>query len=107
MNKNVYLGLSTLDLIKTVIYKFRYDYVKSKYGENAKLCYMDIDSFIVHVKTEDIYNNIAENVEARFDFSNFELDKPFPKGKKKVIGLMQDELSGQFMKNIIGLEAKT
>ena len=67
MNKPVYLGLSILDLSKTVIYEFWYDYVKPKYGENAKLCYMDTDSFIVHVKTDDIYKDIAKDAEARFD----------------------------------------
>ena len=72
MNKPVYLGLSILDLSKTVIYEFWYDYVKPKYGENAKLCYMDTDSFIVHVKTDDIYKDIAEDVETRFDTSNYE-----------------------------------
>ena len=51
MNKLVHLGLSLLDLSKTVIFEFWYDYVKPKYGENVKLCYMDTDSFIVHVKT--------------------------------------------------------
>ena len=66
MNKPVYLGLSILDLSKTVMNEFWYDYVKLKYGENAKLCYMDTDSFIVHVKTDDIYKNIAEDVETRF-----------------------------------------
>ena len=50
MNKHVYLGLSVLDLSKTVIHEFWYDYVKPKYGENAKRFYMDTDSFIVHVK---------------------------------------------------------
>ena len=62
--------------------EFWYDYVKSKNGEKAKLCYMDTDSFIVHVKTGDIYKGIAEDVETRFDTSNYELDKPLPKGKK-------------------------
>ena len=62
--------------------EFWYDYVKSKNGEKAKLCYMDTDSFIVHVKTGDIYRGIAEDVETRFDTSNYELDKPLPKGKK-------------------------
>ena len=73
-------------------------YVTPKYGENAKICYMDTDSFIVYVKTEDIYKDIAEAIETRFDTLNFELDRPLPKGKnKKVIGLMKDELSGQIM----------
>ena len=82
MNKPVYLGLSILDLIRTVMYEFRYDYVKIIYGENAKLCHMDIDSFIVHVKTDDIYKDIAEAVETRFDTSNCEIERPLPKGKK-------------------------
>ena len=71
MNKPVYLGLSMLDLSKTIMYEFWYDYVKPKYGENAKLCYMDTDSFIVHVKTDDIYKNIAEYIETKFNISNF------------------------------------
>ena len=61
MNKPVYLGLSKLDLSKTVMYEFQYDYVKPKYSEKAKICYVDIDSFIVHVKTEDVYKDIAED----------------------------------------------
>ena len=91
MNKPVYLGLSILDLCKTVMYEFWYDYVKPKYGENAKLCHMDTESFTVHAKTEDIYKDIAEDVETRFDTSNFELDRPLPKGKNEiVIALMKD-----------------
>ena len=93
MNKPVYLGLSILDLGKTVMYEFWYDYVKPKYGENTKLSYMDTDSFTVHVKTDDIYKDIAENVETRFDTSNFEIDRPLTKGKNiKVIELMKEEL---------------
>ena len=67
INKPVYLGLSIIDLSKTVMYEFWYDYIKPKYGENAKLCYMDADSFIVHVKVDDIYKDIAEDVETGFD----------------------------------------
>ena len=71
MNKPVYLGLSILDLSKTVMFEFWYDYVKPKiYGENLKLYYMDTDSFIVHVKTDGIYKDIAEDVETRFDTLN-------------------------------------
>ena len=86
------------------MYEFWYDYIKSKYDENAKLCYMDTDSFIVHVKTEDIYKDIAGDVKTRFDSSNFELDRPLPNGKnEKVIGLMKDELVGQINKEFVGL----
>ena len=65
------------------IYKFWYDYVKPKYGENAKPSYIDTDNFIVHVKTNDIYKDIAEVVKKRFDTSNFEIDGPLPIGKIK------------------------
>ena len=54
INKPIYLGLSTLEISKIVIYEFWYDYVKPKYGEKAKLCYMDTNSFIVYIKTEDL-----------------------------------------------------
>ena len=71
MNKPVYLGLSILDLSKTVMYEFWYDYVKPKYGENATLCCMDTDSFGVYIKTDDIHKDIAEDIETRFDTSSF------------------------------------
>ena len=83
MNKPVYLALPMLDLSKTVIYEFWYDYVKPKYVENAKFCYMNTDSFIVHVKIDDIYKDIAEDVETRFDTSDFELGRPLPIGRNK------------------------
>ena len=85
MNKPNYLGLSILDLSKTVIYEFWYNYVKPKYGENTKLCYMDTGSFIVHVKTDDIYKDIAEDVDKRFDTSNFMIDRALPIGKNKKV----------------------
>ena len=83
INKPVYLGLSILDLSKPVIYEFWADYVKQKYVENVKPCYLDIDSFIVHVKTYNIYKYITEDAETMFDNSNFELDRPLLKGKNK------------------------
>ena len=89
MNKRVYLGLSILNSSKTAIYEFWYDYIKPKYGEKVKLCYVDTGCFIVHVKTEDIYKDIAEDAETRFDTSNVEIDRPLPMGKnEKVIGLI-------------------
>ena len=108
MNKQVYLGLSILDLSKTVMYEFWYDYVKPKYGEKAKLFYMDKDSFIFHVKTDDIYKDIADDVETKFDTSNFEIDTPLPKEKnKKVIRLMKDDLGGNIMNEFVGLRVKS
>ena len=84
MNKPVYLGLSILELSKTVMYQFWYDCVKQKYlKKNSELCYMNTDSFIVYSKTDDIYKDIAEHVEIRFDTTNYELDRPLPKGKNK------------------------
>ena len=69
---------------------------------------MDTDSFIVHVKTDDIYKYIAQDVEIRFDTSNFESDRPLPKGKnKKLIGLMKNDLSGQIIKDFVALRTKT
>ena len=69
---------------------------------------MDTDSLIVHVKAEDIYKDIAEDVEKRFDTSNFEINRPLPLGKnKKVIGLMKGELGRQIMKEFFGLRATT
>ena len=95
MNKPVYVGLSILEISKTLMYEFWYDYIKPKYTDNVKLCYVDTGSFIMHIKTEDFYKDIDEDVEKRFDTSNNEVNRPLPTGKnKKVIGLMQDELGG-------------
>ena len=69
---------------------------------------MDADSFIVYIKTDDIYKNTLEDIETRFDTSNYELDRPLPKGKnKKVTGLMKDELGGKIMTKFVALRAKT
>ena len=108
MNKPVYLGLSILEISKTLMYEFWYDYMKPKYGDNVKLCYMDTDSFILHVKTEDFYKDIADDVEKRFDTSNYDANRPLPKGKnKKVIELMKDELRGKIMIELAALRPKT
>ena len=107
MNKPVYLVQTILDLSKTIMYEFHYDYMKRKYSDRLKLCYMDTDSLIYSVKTEDFYKDKAEDVEARFDTSGYVLDRPLPVGKnKKVIGLMKDELGGEIMKEFISLRPK-
>ena len=68
----------------------------------------DTESFIVYIKTDDIYKDIAEDIETRFDTLNYELERPFPKGKnKKVIWLMKDELGRKIMAKFVGLRAKT
>ena len=108
MNKPVYLGLSILKISKTLMYEFWYDYIKSKYQNNAKLCNMDIDNLIIHIKTEDIYEDIVNDVEKRFDTSNFEVNRSLPTGKnKKVIGLMKDELGGKSMTEFVTLRPNT
>ena len=110
MNKPVYLGMSILDISKTLMYEFWYDYVKPKYKDKAKLCYMDTDSFVINIFTEDFFEDINNDVERWFDTSNYdENDKrPLPIGKnKKVIGLFKDELGGKIMKEFSTLRAKT
>ena len=79
MNKSLSLGFSILVLSKMLMYEFLYGYVKPKYGEKARLCYMDTDSFIVYIKTDDIYKDIAEDAETRLNVSNYELDRSLPK----------------------------
>ena len=107
MNKPIYLSLSILDISKILMYEFWHDYMKPKYSNDVKLCYMDTDSFVINIKTEDFYKDIANDVEKRFDTSNYEVDRPLPTGKnKKVIGLMKDELGGRIMSEFITLRPK-
>ena len=108
MNKPIYLGLSILEISKILMYEFWYDYMKPKYRDNFKLCYIGSYSFIMHIKTEDFYKDIADDVEERFDTSNYEVGRPLPTGKnKKVIGLMKDELGGKIMTEFVALRPKT
>ena len=108
MNKPIYLGLSILEISKTLMYEFWYDYMKPKYNDNVKLCYMDTDSFIMNIKTNDFYKYIASDVENRFDTSNYEVNRPLPTGKsKKLIGLMKDELDGKIITEFVTLKPKT
>ena len=107
MNKLIYLGLAILSLSKIKMYEYRYDEMKPKYGDRIRLCYMDTDSFIMHIKTEDVYKDIAKDVEKKYDTSNYTVEIPLPIGKnKKKIGLMKDELGGKIMKEFIGLKPK-
>ena len=69
MNKPIYLGMKVLDISKADIHEFWYDCIKQKYGDRAKLCYMDTDSLLPHIKTEDFFIDIFGHVEKRFDMS--------------------------------------
>ena len=107
MNKPVYLGHAILDLSKTVMYKFHYDYMAPKYGKKLDLCYMGTDSLIYNIEMEDFYKDIAEDVPARFDTSDYNPDRPLPVGlNKKVIELMKDELGGEIMTEFVTLRPK-
>ena len=108
MNKPIYLGLSILEIRKILMYEFWYDYMKPKYKDNVRLGYMDTDSFVMHIKTNDFYKDIAGDVKNRFDTSNYEANRPLPTGKnKKVIGLMKDELGGKIIKEFVTLRPNT
>ena len=108
MNKPIYLGLSILDISKILMYEVWYDYIKSKYGNNVKLCYMDTDNFIMNIKKEGFYKDIANDVEKRFYTSNYEVNRPLPtENNKKVIGLMKDELAEKFITEFVTLTPKT
>ena len=108
MNQPIYLGLSILDISKILMHGFWYDYMKPKYNENVKLSYMGTDSFVMNIKTEDFYKDIAIDVEKRFDTSIYEVNRPLPTGNnKKVIGLMKDELGGGVITEFVALRPKT
>ena len=109
MNKSIYLGQAILDISKTLMYEFWYHYIKPKYRDNARLCYMDTDSFIINIKTENFYRDVANDAKEWYDTSNYdENDKrTFPIGEnKKVISLFKDELGGKIMTEFIALTPK-
>ena len=110
MNKPVYLSQAILDLSKIVMYEFHYDYMVPKYGlEKLKFCYMDMDPLVYNIKTEDFYEDIANDVEAKFDTSGYSKTdcRPLPIGlNRKVIELMKDELRGKIMTEFVTLRPK-
>ena len=108
MNKPVYLGQVILDLSKIAMYEFHYDYMVPKYSlEKLELCYMDTDSLVYDIKAEDFYEDIADDVPARFNTSGYCLNRPLPvELNKKVIGLMKDELGGKIMTEFVALRPK-
>ena len=110
MIKPLYLGMEIWDIRKTLMHNFWYDYIKPKYGDIAKLCYTDTDSFVIHIITEDFFEDISNDVEISFDTCNYgENDKRSPPtGKnKKVPGLFKDELGGNIIVEVVALKPKT
>ena len=109
MNKPVYLGMSILDLSKTIMYDFHYRYIKPKYGSRAKLLFTDTDSLFYEIETEDFYKDISRDVWDRFDTSDYPENHPsgIPTGiNKKVLGMFKDEEAGKIIKEFVGLRAK-
>ena len=108
-NKPVYLGMCILDLSKTLMYDFHYNYIKKKYGSKAKLLFTDTDSLAYEIETEDFYKDISGDVRTNFDTSD--IPKDHPSGielgvNKKVIGMFKDECGGKIMQEFVGLRAK-
>ena len=109
MNKPIYLGMCILELSKTIMYDFHYQYIKPKYGDKAKLLFTDTDSFMYEIETEDFYKDIFGDVKDRFDTSDYPENHPsgIPTGiNKKVLGMMKDEAGGKTIKEFVGLRAK-
>ena len=109
MNKPIYLDQAILDISKTLMYEFWYDYIKPKYGDKARLCYMDTDSFVMNIKTDDFFRDINNDVDKWSVSSNYDKNdnRPLEIGKnKKVIGKFKDELGGKIMTEFCVLRAK-
>ena len=96
----MYLGQAILDLSKTLIYEFHYDYMRRKYGSKVKLSYIDTSSFGYEIEAEDLYKDIAKEVEPKFDTTKYSNDdnRPLPIGNNKMVtGMMRDELTGKII----------
>ena len=110
MTKPLYLGMSILNISKTLTCEFWYDYIKLKYADRAKLCYMDTDSFVIYIKTEDFLEDISDDVKIWFDISNYDKNdkRPLPIGNNiKVPGLFKYELGGKIIIEVVALRPKT
>ena len=108
-NKPVYLGMCILDLSKTLMYDFYYNYIKQIYGDKAKRLFTDTDSLMYEIQTEDFYKDVSADVKHRFDTSDYPPNHPsgIPSGfNKKVLGMFKDEAGGEVIDEFVGLRAK-
>jgi hypothetical protein len=106
-NKPIYLGMCILDLSKTLMYDFHYNYVKKKYGDRAKLLFTDTDSLMYEIKTDDFFQDIKDDVDKLFDNSDYPKDHMCYNSKnKKVIGMFKDEAAGRQIEEFVGLRSK-
>ena len=107
LNKPIQIGMSILDLSKTLMYRFHYDYVKPKWGDKASLLFTDTDSLCYEIRTDDFYEDIKNDVDKWFDTSNYEKDHPlFSNKNKKQVGFMKDECGGNKILRFVGLRSK-
>lgn len=106
LNRPIYVGFSILDLSKTLMYNFHYDYIKNKYNSQAKLLFTDTDSLCYEITTEDVYRDMLEDSNL-FDTSDYPKDHTlYSDNNKKVLGKMKDELAGEVASEFIGLKPK-
>jgi hypothetical protein len=105
-DKPVYLGMCILDLSKTLMYDFHYNYIQRKYGDKAKLLFTDTDSLAYEIQTDDFYTDIRPDLKLKFDTSDYPDDHLLERVNKKVIGMFKDEACGKQIAEFVGLRAK-
>ncbi|XP_023311415.1 uncharacterized protein LOC111692008 [Anoplophora glabripennis] len=107
-NKPIYVGMSILDLAKTTIYDFHYDYMVPEFGNDCSVLYTDTDSLIYEITDKDVYEVMRRDCHTRFDTSDYPPDNRYniPQVNKKVLGMMKDEFNGVPMELFVGLRSK-
>ena len=106
LNRPVYVGMSVLDLSKSLMYDFYYNQMKAQYGDLVELLYTDTDSLLREIQTEDVYSDMSEH-QSLYDTSDYPEDHPLhSKVNKKVLGKMKDECAGRAIEEYVGLRPK-